>query len=505
MPWRWLILLVFGLIHVSRANMIIFPDEAPEATHAPAVSPPEFMTARVALGDVVLNLEMAAKLLGDADTAFQEGAYKHAAELLRRLAKMMPEQADILILRARAEIGLQNYAAAEALARRASELDPTPTAPIKILGFCAMRESRWREAIEYYRTVTRMDPADASAYQAMGMLHRHLGEISEAEGLFRAGAEADPGYYFSLSSLGSLLVVQYELEEAMSVLVNTLRVDHTHERDWQNLLAAIEVRLAVKDQDPDGVPPLDIEPHRWNYQRAMKVLAAGRAAEALGYFVKALRDELNQASYHHDMGSTLAVMGRPDVALPFLQAALELDPESLTAKQNLEQVTLALRKRSLSRALVLARERVEAEPENDRYRYQLGVRYAEQGMLKEAVSALIQAVKRAPEHHAYRIALAQALARMGRMDNAIQQLDVVLQREPGDREVVHRRAWLNLHREQVTPAEIEQAVQALTALCEANQYEHPAYVQTLALAYRRQGDTVNEARVRERLFSKKSP
>jgi tetratricopeptide (TPR) repeat protein len=282
-------------------------------------------------------------------------------------------------------------------------------------------------------------------------------------------------------------------------------VDHAHERDWQNLLAAIEVRLAVKDQDPDGVPPLDIEPHRWNYQRAMKLLAAGRAAEALGYFVKALRDELNQASYHHDMGSTLAVMGRPDVALPFLQAALELDPESLTAKQNLEQVTLALRKRSLSRALVLARERVEAEPENDRYRYQLGVRYAEQGMLKEAVSALIQAVKRAPEHHAYRIALAQALARMGRMDNAIQQLDVVLQREPGDREVVHRRAWLNLHREQVTPAEIEQAVQALTALCEANQYEHPAYVQTLALAYRRQGDTVNEARVRERLFSKKSP
>ena len=503
--YRLLAGVLLALAGGSRGNMIIFPEAASPSKGGPAILPAEFSTARIALGEAVLGQEMASQLLDKADAAFQGGAYKHAAEILRRLAAMMPEQADILILVARAEIGLQHYPAAEALAMRAKALDPEPPAPHKILGFCAMRESRWREAIEFYRTGTRMDPADASAYQAMGMLHRHLGEVPEAEALFRKGMEADPAYYFSLSSLGNILVVQYEMEEALKVLLMTLQVDRAHERDWQNLLQAIEVRIAEKDQHPDGVPPLNIKVHRWNYQRAMVLVGVGRVAEAIGYFVKALRDEPNQAAYHNDLGSTLAALGRPRAALPFLETAIELDPGLPAAKQNLVQVKAALRKQALSRSVIEARERVITEPENDRFAYQLAVRYAEHGMGVDAVRMFIQAVKLAPDHMAYRIALARALTRLGRVDEAIKQLDIVQARQPADREVLHRRAWLSLHRAKVSRPQVDQAVKIFEMLCRESTSSNPQFMQSLALGYRMQGDLTKAAQARKRLADQVNP
>ncbi len=503
--YRLLAGLLLTLAGASRGNMIIFPETAAPSRGGPAILPAEFSTARIALGEVVLGQEMASQLLDKADAAFQGGAYKHAAELLQRLAAMMPEQADILILAARAEIGLQHYPAAEALAMRAKALDPEPTAPYKILGFCAMRESRWREAIEFYRTVTRRDPVDASAYQSMGMLHRHLGEVPEAEAFFRKGMEADPAYYFSLSSLGDILVVQYEMEEALKVLLMTLQVDRSHGRDWKNLFQAIEARIAEKDQHPDGVPPLNIKAHRWNYQRAMVLVGAGRVAEAIGYFVKALRDEPNQAAYHNDLGSTLAALGHPRVALPFLETAIELDPGLQAAKQNVVQVKAALRKQALGRSVIEARERVLREPGNARFAYQLAVRYAEQGMGVEAARMFIQAVQHAPDHMAYRIALARALTRLGRVDEAIKQLDVVQARQPTDREVLHRRAWLSLHQEKVSRSQVDQAVKIFEMLCRESAASNPQFIQSLALGYRMQGDLAKEAQARKRLADEVNP
>ena len=98
---------------------------------------------------------------------------------------------------------LGKYTEAERWLRRASATDRTMTATEYNLGRIAFETSRYSEAVRYFDLVLTKDPQNVMALKAAAYTRIRMGNIEEAESLYRRVLElvpenADEGYNFAL-------------------------------------------------------------------------------------------------------------------------------------------------------------------------------------------------------------------------------------------------------------------------------------------------------------------
>ena len=177
------------------------------------------------------------------------------------------------------------------------------------------------------------------------------------------------------------------------------------------------------------INPLYLEA-RLNLALALSLL--GRPGDAETEYRRALElhpEGKQMVVAHSGLGAALAAQHRTTEALPELQLAVRLKPESADGHYNLGTALAELgRNREAASELAAA---VRLQPEDAEAHHKLALALAAQGKQDEAANEFAAVAHLRPDDAVIQYNLAIALARAGRLDEAIAHFSEALRLKPG--------------------------------------------------------------------------
>ncbi len=187
----------------------------------------------------------------------------------------------------------------------------------------------------------------------------------------------------------------------------------------------------ARQEEAEGVriDPIYLEA-RLDLALALSLL--GKPADAEAEYRRALdlQPEGNQIYLAHSgLGAALAAQHRTEEALPELELAVRLKPESAEAHYNLATAFAALGRNPEAASEFAAVVRLD--PGDAEAHYRLAVMLAAQGRLAEAAGEFATVARLRPDDAMTQYNLAIALSRVGRLDDAIAHFSEALRLQPG--------------------------------------------------------------------------
>lgn len=173
-------------------------------------------------------------------------------------------------------------------------------------------------------------PQTASGCYVLGVQYERESNFPEAEELFRKALALDPKWAEPYAALGSLLGRQTvgRAREARSMLNAAIQLEPKWSRP-HNLLAIVlrdEGRLAEAEKEAQEalrLNPEDIAAHN-NYANLLVQLK--RYDEAAQHYQVAVTANPNHAKPYYNLACLYSLMGKPELAIENLSAALERAP-----------------------------------------------------------------------------------------------------------------------------------------------------------------------------------
>lgn len=129
---------------------------------------------------------------GEAVTAFQQGRFTDAIELLALLPAPARERPASLNLKALALSGLRRYDEALTVSRQACDAEPTNANYLYNAGLILIAKKDFNAAERLFRSALERFPNTSKLYEGLGESQFVLYELTEAERSFRRAAELDP-------------------------------------------------------------------------------------------------------------------------------------------------------------------------------------------------------------------------------------------------------------------------------------------------------------------------
>ncbi|MBL8917799.1 MAG: tetratricopeptide repeat protein [Myxococcaceae bacterium] len=151
------------------------------------------------------------------------------------------------------------------------------------------------------------------------------------------------------------------------------------------------------------------------------------------------RDTLGQSDEHNSRGIELADRGWFDEAIKEFKKAIELDPNSAHAHDNL--ATVYAEKKQFREALAAYLTALRLEPDSATVHYNLGVFLSTFGN-EFAVAEYQEAIALEPDYPDAHLSLGLAHADGGRLDEAMKELRVAIDLDPSDPVARHELASL---------------------------------------------------------------
>ncbi len=226
--------------------------------------------------------------------------------------------------------------------RRAGASGPAAPGPAGEAGAAlaaAIRHHRLgqlQQAEVLYRQVLAAQPDNPDALHLLGAIAYRFGRHDAAVDLIRRAVVLAPGNAEAHNSLGSALQALDRQEEAIAAFRSTLDIMPDHVQAHSNLGVALNAT-----GDPEAAiaafrHALDIRP---DYAEVQVNLGAaqkdmGRLDEAVATLRRALELKPDDAKAHGNLGSALNDLGRFDDALAHYDQALKHDPEDVDALCN---------------------------------------------------------------------------------------------------------------------------------------------------------------------------
>jgi tetratricopeptide (TPR) repeat protein len=139
-----------------------------------------------------------------ADVLDAKGQSGEAAEIVQRLVAQRPDDAQLTSRLGRLLIRQGDLRAAEAILRRALELDPTASAPRCDLADVLDAQKRSDDALALLRPLVTEGSRDAQLHARFGRLLLRRGELDDAEAAFRTAIAIDPETLWFHSSLNAI-------------------------------------------------------------------------------------------------------------------------------------------------------------------------------------------------------------------------------------------------------------------------------------------------------------
>ncbi len=165
------------------------------------------------------------------------------------------------------------------------------------------RQKQFKEAIDLFEQVIRLDPQNASAHFSLGIAMEANGNLENAAAEYSQAAAIDPD-----------------------------------NKDYQ--LATQNIKNKI-----DQVNNTKSENNKWQFlaAEAAEALKNGQFDQALTMYTQLTEKDPHQALYQYNLGTTYLMLKRPEEALPHYKSAHKLDPANKIYDESLQKLELSLK------------------------------------------------------------------------------------------------------------------------------------------------------------------
>lgn len=248
-----------------------------------------------------------------------------------------------------------------------------------------------------------------------------------------------PGSTEALFQQAAVCLQQGNLEQAQVISQRLLGLapDHAAANHLSGLIAGQRgdyeqacrlISIAIKNNPVDPV---------YHCSLALALQKAGRLAEALTSYDRAIQLKPDYAVAHYNRGIVLRDLGRPRMAIAAFERTTQLMPGSAEVYCDLGYV---LKEAGRIKAALQAYEQAtRLKPDNPEGHYNLGVVLADLGRMNEALAAYEQAVRLRPDYAEAHNNRGTILKNMGRLEEAATAYQKTIEIRPDVTEV-----YLNL-------------------------------------------------------------
>ena len=249
------------------------------------------------------------------------------------------------------------------------ELDPNVVPAHNALGIVLHGQGKVAEATACYRKAISLNPKYASAYLNLGNVQKEQGKLQEAFDSYQKAIEVEPSFAKAHYNLGNVFKDQAKFDEAVASYRKSIQLDPQYATAYSNL------GLALKEQ--------------------------GKLDEAIASYRKALQLDPQHLPAHGNLGIALSDQRKWEESYSHFKRAFELDPNDARCRDNLAMISTHWSWRLANaadpsdrnpiKAVELAREATELQPETANHWNNLGVALYRAGEWHAAIEALEKA------------------------------------------------------------------------------------------------------------------
>lgn len=209
---------------------------------------------------------------------------------------------------------------------------------ILLLGASTYTRNRvWQDSITFWSDVISKNPYSHRAYNNLGTELLKQGHLEEAIGHYQKALKIKPNHEKTLNNMGNALDMQGRTEDAVKYYLKALSIRADYEDAHYNL-ANVMNRLGKNDEALEHyLKVLQINPyHDAAHNRIGDILQSqGRMDEAIKHYKDALRINPDSGDAHNNLGNLLQRQGHIDEAIKHYKEALRIKPDFAEAHNNM--------------------------------------------------------------------------------------------------------------------------------------------------------------------------
>jgi predicted O-linked N-acetylglucosamine transferase (SPINDLY family) len=374
--------------------------------------------------------------------AHQVGQHTQAAALIRQAIALNPNAAVFHSNLAVVYEKLGEMEHALASHQQALRLQPGSAEALNAVGNALRVLGRWEEAATHCLQAVRFRPDYAEAYSNLGNALYHQQKLSEAITQYQQAlrfkpdfADARTNLVVAISEMSKIALEQHQLgnlQQAETLYRRILAAD-PHHAESLHLLGLVAYQTGRNAEAVASIrQAVAMNPHVALYHSNLAVVqeAAGQLHEAAASYQEALRLQPGTAEWHNGLGNVLRALGRLDDAAAQCTHALRLRPTYPEAHNNLGNVLF--QQQRLDEAAAHYQEAVRLKPDYAEAYSNLGLTLADSGKREEAITHYQQALRIKPDYPAAHANLAGLFKAQGNVEEAAHHFQQALRLRPSN-------------------------------------------------------------------------
>ena len=272
-------------------------------------------------------------------------------------------------------------------------------------GVAAHKEGKLQDAERLYRAILQSQPGHPDANHNLGVLAVSVNKAEAALPLFKVALEANPKIEQFWLSYIDVLIKEQQFDNAKQVIEDAKKQGVAGEK-----LNVLKAQLLSKTDSANINPPQELINKLLDYYQSRKFVEA-----------ETLCKEITQGYPKHPfawkaLGAVLQATGRQTEAAAANQAAIVLSPEDAEAHSNLGNTLQDLAR--LEDAETSYNQAIALKPDYAEAHYNMGVTFKELGRLEKAEASYAQAIVLQPDFAEAHYNLGITLKDLGRLEEA---------------------------------------------------------------------------------------
>ena len=302
---------------------------------------------------------------------------------------------------------------------------------LHLMGLIKKAQNQLAEAERYFRKAIAISLSEGAYYNDLGVVLQQQGQYTEGIRILRAAKALEPEMTAVRANLVRCLVSANELAEAEREARAYVAGDANAE-SWTLLSQVQRAQERSDDALVSAKAALECEPKlrglRYNYAVALD--RVGRGGEALEYYERLAKQELDSADLAHNYARALYAAGRKQDAEAIVEQAVQIWPGSTTLHSALARMRW-LRGEGAQCTAVAEAEILWRRPTDMALRLACIDALHRGGHLQEALKALEEALRLAPDSPALLGARGIILDELDRSLDALRDLRRAAEVLPG--------------------------------------------------------------------------
>jgi tetratricopeptide (TPR) repeat protein len=281
----------------------------------------------LANGLVRQNPATAVKL---ADVLIGGAMFKESADLLRAVVKIFPQKADALILLAKAEIYLKDFAGAKTHLAQASKINPASPDLFFVQGLLESEQGKNAESLALLEKSLAAAPNSTAFLRQYVISAIRASENGKAVKAAERLIQLNPNEPEFLYLHGAASLQNNNLKAAETSLTKYFEIRPQDPRGCVALglvFAAQADKLDVARRQMEKCIEINPNNTEAKYQLGLSYKAAGETAKAIEYFEATVRDAPNYASALRDLGASYMQTGAEAKARVALEKSVALQAD----------------------------------------------------------------------------------------------------------------------------------------------------------------------------------